>query len=196
MSEEAEPKQATDWEQIRLEWDAGQLDVAEIARQNGVTGPAIFLRSKRKGWPPRPDRLPVVTQLVTAATRDGPAVTNPRIALTAFHRAIQLLLRHRRFLGMLSGEFEQCFLDIQAIRAKKRERGQTLRLDEVETILTCVAKAAQAVAKLIPLERRAFGFDDHQAPSEFDGLTETELDAVEQTFRKALGVAAEEKASE
>jgi hypothetical protein len=195
MSEEAEKPTGPDWDQIRVEWDAGQLDIAEIARQNGVTGPAISLRAKRKGWPPRPPKTALVTQLVTAATRDGPAVTNPRIALTAFHRAIQLLLRHRRFLGMLSTEFEQCFMDIQAIRAKKRERGQTLRLDEVEGIMNCVAKAAQAVAKLIPLERRAFGFDDSQAPSEFDGLTESELDAVEQTFRKALGLAAE-KASE
>lgn len=188
MEDGKQKKRIIDWEAIRQEWDVGQLDLREIARQHGITHQAILNRAKRKGWSPRPEKSAIVTDIVTKHTQEAvpTTVTNPRIALTAFQRAIQLLTHHRKLMGMLRAELERCLADVAELRQRRAERNQPFRLHEIDTILTSLAKAAQALAKLIPLERRAFGFDDSQAPSEFDALTEAQLDAVEQTIRKAL----------
>lgn len=185
----AEGKKQTDWEAIQQEWDTGQLDVREIARQHGITHGAILKRAERKGWAPRPERVEVVTglvtTLVTTAEESGQVVTNPRVALTAFHRAILLLLRHRKMLGDLATGIEQDLKDLEAWRASLK--GRSPRLGEIDDAMTIRLKAAQAMARLIPLERRAFGFKDDEGPSEFDGLTQEQMEAVERTFRKALG---------
>ncbi|MGV3617946.1 MAG: hypothetical protein ACO1SV_21685 [Fimbriimonas sp.] len=185
----AEEKRPTDWDAIRLEWDAGQLDIREIARQHNVTHSAIIKRAGRKGWPPRPESAEVVTSvvttLVTTAEEKGQVVTNPRVALTAFHRTILLLLRHRKMMGTLADGIEQDLKDLEEWR--KALTGRRPKLSEIDEMMTIRLRAAQAIAKLIPLERRAFGFKDDDAPSEFDGMTQEQLEAVEQTFRKALG---------
>jgi hypothetical protein len=186
-------RKAIDWQAIQQEWDAGQLDIREIARQNGITHQAILNRANRKGWPPRPEKIPVVADLVTKQTRDSELVTNPRIALTAFHRAIALLLRHRKMMGALNDEIERCLNDVAIYRQRVAEQERAFRLEEIEQMMNIVAKAAQAMGKLVPLERRAFGFTDNDGPSEFDGLTPEEMDAVDATFRKAIGLPPEPK---
>jgi hypothetical protein len=183
------PRKVIDWEAIKVEWDLGQLDVAEIARQHEITPGAIHNRASRKGWSPRPEKSAVVTGVVTAITRDDNLVTNsPRLAIAAFHRVIMLLLRHRAFLGRLSDELARCFDDIDRIRQGYADRGQMMRLDEVETITNIATKAAMAMSKLVPLERRAFGLTDQDGPSELDAFTPEQMEAVENTVRKALGM--------
>ena len=180
-------KRVTDWVTIETEWTLGQLDIAEIARQHGVTRAAIHARAKRKGWPQRAEKVPCVTHLVTSVTRDADPVTQMRVALTGFHRVICLLHRHRAMLGRLSDEFVLCMDDISQYRARVAARDGNLRLDEIETIMNMVARASQALHRLIPLERRAFGVLDSEGPSEFDAMTEEELAAIENTVNKALG---------
>ena len=52
------PKNPTDWALIEREYRAGQLSIAEIARQSGITRGAIQKRAKRDGW--ARDLLPAV----------------------------------------------------------------------------------------------------------------------------------------
>ena len=177
---------AIDWVTIETEWTLGQLDVLEIARQHGVSGPAIHQRAKRKGWPQRAEKIPCVTNLVTSVTRDADPVTEMRVALTGFHRVISLLHRHRKMLGRLGDEYILCMEDISDYRKRQEDLGRPLTLGDVDVIMNMVAKAAQALHKLVPLERRAFGLNDAEGVSEFDVMTEVELNAIENTVRKAL----------
>jgi hypothetical protein len=182
-------RKVIDWDAIRTEWDLGQLDVREIARQHGIDHSSIVKRAQRKGWPARPEKSEVVTDLATKMTREASVVTNnPRFALTAFSRVISLLLRHRKMLGRLDSEIERCLDDVARIRFVSESGGLLLQLGEVDTIMTIVAKASQALARLAPLERRAFGLTDTDGPSEFDALSNEQLEAVDATVRRALGV--------
>lgn len=181
-------KDKADWEAIQAEWIAGQLDIREIARQHGLDESAIRKRAKRKNWPERQ----TVTESVRAIVRNSSREESERtishaVALTAFDRAIKLLLRHRQMLGSLASQIAWCDQQIQAWQKALEERGRTPKLHEIDAVATIVAKCAQAASRLVPLERRAFGFTDADAPSEFDGLTESELAAVEDAVRKALG---------
>jgi hypothetical protein len=180
----AEGKKQTDWEAIEQEWKAGQRDVKEIAREHGISDAAIHQRAKRKGWPPRPVRQEVVSRLVSPPNTHGPPANNPRLALTTFQRCIELLHRHRALLGALNAGI---VADLEAAEVWRREIGskRRLKLDEVRTLMEINTKAAQALARLIPLERRAFGIGPDDVPSEFDGLTADELAAVIETIRRA-----------
>lgn len=177
------------WEKVRTEWDLGQLSLNEIAAQYGLSRPAITKRATKYAWPERPARSEVVTAIVADLPRDATMETmvTPRVALLAFERVIQLLQRHRAIVGRLTGQLEQCLNDIDAIRDQLKAKGKGIRLDQVDTIASIIAKGSQAMARLVPIERRAFGLSDADGPSEFDGFTKEQLEILSRQIDRALG---------
>ena len=180
------PRRVTDWASIRQEWDLGQLDVAEIGRQYGVSHSAVFVRAKRHAWPPRPEKIPCVTELVTRLTRETESVTNPRHALTAFGRVMGRITIHRRYIREVLDDIALCREDIRRYRVRAESANRELRLDEIATIMDINSRTSQALHRLIPMERRALGLNDDEVLSEFDSFTQAELDAVETVVRQAL----------
>lgn len=180
------PKVVTDWAAIRVEWELGQLDLREIARQHGITHTAILKRSQRKAWPPRGEKVQCVTALVTKLSREADTVTTPRHAIMAFERVIGLLTRHRKMFLKTEEQLARCQQAVDNYLAVAENERRPLRLDEINYIANIGATVAQAMAKIVPLHRRAFGLVDDEGPSEFDAFTTSEMDAVENVVRKAL----------
>lgn len=187
-------KSKFDWEGAKLEYDLGQLSLAAIAEKFGMADAStVSARAKRHGWGERPEVSTIVKAIVNDPPRDGYALTNtPRLALSAFDRVLALLHRHRRQMGTIAAGAELLLADVAEYRdlvlsgvGKKVPR--KLRLDEMDTIATILAKTSQAVARLVPLERRAFGLNDQEGPSEFDGFSQVELEALMNMCQQALG---------
>lgn len=181
------PRQSPEtWEKIKAEWEAGQLDVSVIAKAHGVSAPAIFKRAAKEAWPPRPTQTDVVTTLVTTLHETEQVVTNPRAALMTFERAIRLLREHREDISTLRLAMRACADRIEKMVGEKAgKQGWTLKSETM--VMGALRDYANALARVVPLERRAFGFTDEDGVSELDGMTEEELAAVEAQFRKALG---------
>lgn len=176
-----------DWDGIRQEWEVGQLTIKQIAQNFGVSDAAIHLRARRKGWPPRQNSPPVVRGVVSRAFDSPEPLTNQRAALIAFQRAIELLSAHRKSVSDLRTRIEASLRRVEAVIAKRQEQGRSLTLKEEAMVMGILRDAANALARLIPIERRAFGFTDQDGPSEFDGMTEQEIEAVENLIRRAIG---------
>lgn len=178
-----------DWNAIETEWNLGQLSLRTIAELhgNGIQHTAILIRAKRKGWPPRPEKMAIVTDAVTALANQDNAVT-PRLALASFERVIAVLIRHRKQIKLVSDEVERCMADIAKYRARAESglnsRGMTIQ--DTENIANIIIKLAHVVARLVPLERKAFGLTDTDGPSEFDAMTTEQHEAIEGAIRRAL----------
>lgn len=187
------PKRLTteEWTQIEAEWDAGILSLSEIARNYGLADhSSITKRASRKGWKARPDTSDIVRSLVpgdvTGDNDSSQAGTNTRIVLQAFDRVIKLLREHRKDLGYLHAAIRANLEGVEVIVNARLEKGGRMTLKERLMIGQILRDATTSMAKIIPLERRAFGLSDEEI-SEFDTFSNDQLEALENTVRKALG---------
>lgn len=148
---------AVDWEAVEREYRAGQLSVAEIARQNGVSAPLVFRRAKRDGW--TRNLAERIREAVTArSVTDGitGATARETIELAA-ERGVQIVREHRKLIGRghvivgkLFGEVENA--DGDAISLKDKA--------------TAFGTLTNSLKTLIGLERQAFNLGE-----EGDGAT-------------------------
>lgn len=174
-----------DWQSIRAEWEAGSLAIREIARQYGVSDGAVRKRAKLEAWPPRKEVAEIVRSVVRK-TQPANQTEQVRTALTVFERCISLLHRHRQMLGALDAQWIFLLDECHRTVDHKRKIGRPFTLKELAILADIITKCAQALNRLIPLERRAFGMTDQDGPSEFDVMTPQQIEAVENTIRKAL----------
>lgn len=191
-------KKPIDWAKIRREWDAGQLSIRDIAGTNGCSEAVIRKRAKGdpdKGlpsWPPRPTLAEQVRTIVRTpheSAHSAHETEEVRTSLEAFERVVALLLRHRKFLAGLHDLWAVCIQDAIDIRKRKTENNHRgLAMKDVQAMADVLQKASGSIAKLIPLERRAFGLTDEDGPSEFDMLTAEEIAVLDKVVKRALGL--------
>jgi transposase-like protein len=152
-------RKQVDWERIEAEYRAGQLSVREIARQHGVSAPAIVQKAKRLGWErdlSASVREAVNAKLVkeTAAVNSDVNALNAREAVSlAAARGVDIVLRHRRDIAKLD-----------ALRNRLAEKAEALiegvsDLKGLGDAVAAVEGLGRTQAKLIPLERQAFSLD-------------------------------------
>jgi hypothetical protein len=162
------PKDPTDWALIEREYRAGQLSIAEIARQSGITRGAIQKRAKRDGW--ARDLLPAVQakvkdKLVRDAAPEGALEAEAVDAAAA--RAVEVVRQHRGLLARLNAIARRLMTDVDLYLTQEIAVIPWLKRDE--GITTVVLRIAQALGKSVPLERQAFsvgvGEDKPQRPT-------------------------------
>lgn len=172
----------TDWEAIEREYRAGQLSVREIARQHGVSAPAVVQKAKRLGWErdlSASVREAVNAKLVkeTASVNADVNRLNAREAVDlAAARGVDVVLRHRRDIAKL-----------ESLRSKLTEKAEALvegvsTLDALGDAVQAVEGLGRTMARLVPLERQAFNLDedkqtDKPAEMKIGWLTEAEAKA-------------------
>lgn len=108
------------------------------------------------------------------------------MVLQSFDRVIQLLRVHRQVIGLLHRAVMANLNRVAAIVDDKLSKGGRLTLKQEQMIADILSKSANSMAKLISLERRAFGLSNEEI-SEFDTFSTDELDALENQIRRALG---------
>jgi AcrR family transcriptional regulator len=146
---------APDWQLIEREYRAGQLSVAEISRQAGVSRAAIQKRAKKEGW--ARDLLPAVQERAREELLRDAA---PRGALeeeaveAAAARTVEVVRQHRVSLGRLNRLANRLMADLEIhLDGKGAAPGWMRARDSVGDV---VLRVAQTLGKVVPLERQAF----------------------------------------
>lgn len=182
----AKARKPVDWNSIRVEWETSKVEKALLANRYGVTSQAIDMRRKREGWAERPDTLSTPNKIVL---HPAPAPTGSSGHLLAFHRVLELMARHRAHYARINAQVDQILDDIDRHRSNAKTKNgepRPLSLQEADTIAGMLGKLAMVTSRLIPMERRAFGLQDQEAPSEFDALTEDQVLQLESILRQVM----------
>lgn len=189
------PKQAKpDWEAIEREYRAGQLSVAEIGRQHGISHTAINKRAKRDGW--TRDLASKVRREVSARlVSEEVSNANAKEAVeTAAARGVELVRQHRRSLGRAQTIIEKLLFELErgtdnieeieedietetALDRDGKRRDRMLKAVSLPSRATTAAALSQTIKNIIPLERQAFSLDEAGA---------TDPTADEESSRYAL----------
>jgi hypothetical protein len=175
------------WAEVRAEYEAGMLSLRAISAAHGISESAIRSRARREMWPERAVVSEEVRAVVRSAHNAGQDGPRPRIALLAFERVLDLIRSHRQFAGSGRRAAESLLAHLDAYLTQRTEGGRTLTLREMGQVASIIQKYSSAVASLVPVERRLFGLDDRELPSEFDMLTPDDLALLSARIRDAVG---------
>lgn len=148
---------APDWQRIEQEYRVGQLSIKEIARQHApLSDTAIRKRAKALGWT-RDLSGAVRTRVRESLVREevranqselmGVVPSEAAIVDAAAARGVEVVRSHR--------------VDIDSLRKAAATLlaalGEGLKVTERSRV---IADLSQAMARLVPLERQAFGLDE------------------------------------
>jgi hypothetical protein len=145
-----------DWSAIESHYRAGTLSIREIARQNGVSDTAIRKQARKAGWTKDLSarvRIQVRESLVREGSRQcelaGIKPSDAAIVDEAAAMGVAVVRSHR--------------YDINALRQAAAGLLDDVRSDpglKVTERARVIAELAMAYARLVPLERQAFGLDE------------------------------------
>lgn len=151
-------RKTVDWELVEREFRAGQLSVAEIGRQCGVSHQAINKRAKREGWTrnlAEKVRVEVAARLVAADV----AGRNARETIdSAATRGVEVRLLQRTDIAQLN-ELKRTLVNRLAC-ILRGEQPDGICLGERESPGDLIEKLSRVTSRLIPLERQAFSLDE------------------------------------
>jgi hypothetical protein len=162
-----------DWAAIEREYRAGQLPVAEIARLHGVSRYAIGRRAKRGGW--TRDLEAKVRRRISArldgAVKEGDEPDDGAETVEwAAARAVKVIRSHRADIARLRRIAEELARRIEAA-LKIADTEEAPPVGGRDGLDAALARLAQVTARVITLERAAFGLDERAkaAPSDAQG---------------------------
>lgn len=183
-------KGGKDWDSIRSEWETGTLTKSLIAKTFGVSTQAIDVRRKRDEeigdpWKERPgaiilspaesaERVSVLAEN-SMAGGSGPMMQR-FIRLVQTHR--QTTYRVRQGLERLNDDIERFYLD---------KKGKPLRLDEIQSVARSYQSITNSFLRVVAIERKLIGIQDHEAPSEFDTMSNEELEDLAAIVIRRMG---------
>lgn len=172
---------SVDWEGIEREYRGGQLSVAEIGRQFGVSHTAIQKKAKKNKWN-RDLSEKVRSEIAARLVAEG--LQQPREVATVDDmatRGLNLILGHQSHIGRNIGAVSKLIEElheasdnydeiIEEIEEETRDdkngkrRARMLAAVSLPSRANVAATLANALQKLIPLERQAFAIDKDHGP--------------------------------
>ena len=151
------------------------VSVAEIARQHECSRQAIMKRAKRNGWT---QDLSAAVVKEAAAQLQADAVTgtvtpvNAREIITAAAaRSVEVVRQHRAALRRLS--LNQTTL-VERFESMIGGMGNIKELGDAQAVQESMART---LAKIVPLERQAFGLDAKDDAQRDTDMPDDQLDA-------------------
>lgn len=177
----------TDWDSIEKQYRAGVFSIREIASQHGISDTAIRKKAKACGW--ERDLTERVQELVRTEVRSSheEQLRTEEIINTAVFTQIQVVREHR--LSIRAGQ--------QMVgRLLGRLQRAPENLEDLPTHAGVIKDLANAMHKLVGLERQAFGLADKTdpdppaKPQESQEVEDVDYTELRQAFEKRLGHAA------
>jgi hypothetical protein len=156
---------AIDWAAIEREYRAGQLPVAEIARLYSVNRATIYKCATQRGWtrdlaPAVRTRISTRLDAPTAAEGDAAEETVEAAAM----RAVSVIRSHRRDIARLRRIAEELARRIEAALNAAPD-DDTPPVGGRDGLDAALVRLAQVTARVIMLERAAFGLDERAKPA-------------------------------
>ncbi|CAH2606428.1 conserved protein of unknown function (plasmid) [Rhodovastum atsumiense] len=149
-----------DWEAVEREYRTGTFSTRQLAAKHGCAEGAIRWHAKKGGW--QKDLTEAVrretdARLLRADLRTTNAREDAQIVSDAAETRVAVVLRHRRSVARDNERLEKLATKLDAlIEGAEGIAGVGAAQDILESM-------ARTRAKLIPLERQAFGLTDKEA---------------------------------
>ncbi len=181
----AKPKRPPlDWELIEREYRAGQLSIAELARESGCTRGAIQKRAKADGWTrdlSRAVQQEANRRLLEDAVAPEVAAANARATVdAAASRSVEVVRNHRRLIATQ-------YALVEKVTKRIEDEDAAGGGIEPRDVALLVQALTGALAKLIPLERQAFSIDKNNpeppATVDLSRLSDDQLAALTSAAR-------------
>jgi hypothetical protein len=145
-----------DWQKIERHYRAGTLSIREIARQNGISDTAIRKQARKAAWT-KDLSARVRIQVRESLVREG----SRRCELAGIKPSDAAVVDEAAAMGVAVVRSHR--MDINALRQAAAGLLDDVRLDlglKITDRARVIAELAMAMARLIPLERQAFGLDE------------------------------------
>jgi hypothetical protein len=200
-------KQRTDWDAVERDYRTGKFTLRELGAKHGADNGLISRKAKKDGWTQdlslaikQATNAKLIEELVSKEVSNGQQkVSNTVLAAADLNKQVILshrndILRARDLTNFLLQELEQITIApskvnklVEVLAAGEEfTSSETLEARQAVTELMklpnrilSAQRIAQVMARLQPLERKAFGLDDDVAPAAvdaFDELSDEELD--------------------
>ena len=162
------------WAEIRKEWDAGQISVADMASAYGPSRQAIRKHAIKHKWPPRGSLVEEVRQEVETQLLENDEVVNgvtplraSEIVESAAKRGVGIVLRHRKIIARLLGVAETTLTELEEMKVISLELYRKRKTKELALLVASLNRAkldsmrtvSQVITQAIPLERQAYSLD-------------------------------------
>jgi hypothetical protein len=191
MTEASKPR--VDWERIELDYRAGIKSVREIAAEHGISHTAINKRSKAEKWDRdlqakvRAKAEALVSKAAVSAEVSAERLATEKETVDANAAAIVAVrLRHRTDISGLLEEVRELAAELKFSREQMGSLERAVEVladgDDVDAMRKAMNRAlslgsragiaktlAETIAKMVPLEREAWGLN-----SEADGRSDFE----------------------
>ncbi len=157
------PKTQVDWAAVERDYRAGSLSNVQIAATHGCVESAIRWHAKRSGWTKDLSgavRQATEARLLRADLRQPNAREDAQIVAEASETRASVVLTHRRDIAQLNA------LRLRLARklAALVENDALVSLEELSDAQDVLESMARTVARLVPLERQAFGLAANAEP--------------------------------
>lgn len=189
-----------DWDLIQRLYVANQLTIRQIAKACGVSDGGVRKRAKANGWErdltgPIKARtqakiaLAEVAAIASLATQEKVAARSAELTAEAIEHASDIaagiVVRHRADLRKNVDRFNVIGekLDVMI--------GEASEMKDMVAVTQCYKGLVDAHAKIIALERQAFGLDDKDGNDnndEFANLSEDALTAIAAELAAQIGL--------
>jgi hypothetical protein len=175
----AEPRARVDWDAIEPHYRAGVRSLRDIAEEFGVSNPAIVKHAEKCGWTRNLEAkikekadAKVAAALVASERAESPAVKLTEAIRVEVEAEIQSRIRisHQKTLTKLREQAEDLLVE------------STASGDDLKTRISSLKALTETVAKLVPLERQAYGVDTEVTDPTDTGV----LDPIEGAKRLAF----------
>jgi hypothetical protein len=181
---------APNWWAIEREYRAGQLPVAEVARLHGVSRHAIGRRAKRDDWTRDLEakvRRRISARLDDGVKEDAEGDDGDETVEAAAARAVRVIRSHRADIARLRRIAEELARRTEAA-LKIADTEEAPPVGGRDGLDAALVRLAQVTARVITLERAAFGLDERAkaAPADAEGETDGRSDEDKRVELAAL----------
>jgi len=169
-------KVAYDWTAIRADFRTGQFSIRQLSDLHGPAESTIRKRIRKEKWArdlAEEARARTKDALVRDAVEPGTTVDDEAAIEAAALRGADVVRAHRQILTRLRMTGEQLLSHVENHLGAKDDEGKmaTIIPKDLGHLSRAYTGAAGAYARVIPMERQAFGLEDGDGQN-FDSALE------------------------
>lgn len=203
-----------DWSAIEADYRVGRKPLRTIADEHGITHGAIRKRATRDGWTrDLSERIRVkaqalvskdaVSNLVSksderilvdaAATLQADIIRGQRRDVGRSREIVQHMIEELAWQNLLAADIDKIVEAVKLLTDEDDASGVDKVMDKLlatiglPTRIKGVSQLADALAKLVTLERSIFGIEKEQPQAPMASLTDDQLDSLIRSKAAALG---------
>lgn len=179
-------KRKNDWEAVERDYRIGQLSTTEMAEKHGIPQPSIVRKAKQCGWTrDKTDAVRHATKakMIRQVVRDQMADAEASVVKDfnevdlAANVNVTIIMRHQGRAKEISDALDSMIAELKDVSANPKTLEQLvlavgqedplaaagiMKAQTLPTRMSVAKSASETLAKLVVIERQAFGIDGQE----------------------------------